>query len=558
MLLFLMSALSLSARTDVDVAKGVAGNVAREIIANDARTKETPFREEKKASPVSNLSLKGSEGVNFVFRKMNVKGLKFVEKYALSKHWNSYLNKKITFNDFGNIVKKITQDLRSQGLVLAQVIVPPQNIDPKTGIVQIDIYEGTLNNIRVEGGTPESRALVESQLIDIRKGDALNLKNVEERMRFISKTPGYKIKHIFVPSKDVTGASDMVIRIETKEYGRMGGNVDNAGNRLSGHRRWGADALVNNTIGRSKLLLATIHDFSGNKFHFYRARQTQFVGNRGTRAYIEYVKSRARPWMPIKVESRFDYANLMVMHPLIYRRHRELKLRVAIDGQNDSARTAGLRTKDDYVRGLRVGLLYNQTHGNDFWELSAVYNKGFTGLLGGKNTVRPSVYGGKANFTYVDGKGSWVHKFNSIISVSNTFSWQSSRSPLLSSEEMSVGSSNFGRGYGSGEISGDSGIGGLTELRINIPYKIKYVDSLMLYTSYGVGYVKNTRVKSDSNRTASLASVAAGLRGRLAGGFNVSYEAAKPLTRKVQLDNHRGLNHTVRISYSKPFIHTYK
>lgn len=553
-----VSVTGLRASSDVTRASGSAQELARDLSEKDALKKDIKFRKEAEGPPVAQVEIAGGDKVDFVFKKLTINGLKSVSRNALEQHWKPLIGKRIRLSQVNEILKRIRFDMRKRGFMLAQVILPPQDIDPAKGEVTLEIYEGTLNAIRVEGGTKEARDLVQSQLVDIQLGKSFNMKKLEERMRFIQKTPGYNIRNVFVPSKTTKGATDLVFLIESKKYADVGAHIDNGGNRLTGHRRWGADSVVYNTFRRSKTLFGTIHDYRGSLFHFYRVRQTQFIGNYGTRAYFEYVQSRSEPWLPIKLRSRFDYGNVMLMHPLIYRRNEELKLRLALDGQNDSARIAGLRTKDDYVRAGRLGLLYNQTHANDFWELSVLVNKGITGVIGGTNTIRPSRFGGTANFAYYDGRGLWAHQFNRSVTWVNTMAWQFGGSPLLSSEEMSVGASNFGRGYGGAEITGDKGIGFITEMRFTLPKFTRFIHYMQLYTSYGFGYVKNSKDKIESARNASLASVAAGLRGKVYGGFNVSYEAAKPLTRKVSLRNHRGVHHTFKVSYSYSFESSYQ
>ncbi len=551
----------IHANTDAARASRSAGDIAHDLLGHDLLSENYRFTSREtgaRSIKDSRAFIKENGDISFRFKRIKLNGLKTVSAQDFKHHWVPYVGKRIRLSVIGRIVKKIESDLRRRGLLLARVVIPPQDIHPKKGTIQVDIYEGTLGHVRVEGGTKEIRGQIYNQLTDIARGKSLNLSDIEERLRFVKKTPGYVIRHVLAPSKKIKDATDLVMIVERKIYVKAGLMFDNSGNRLSGKQRMGADGVVFNTFGRSKTLFGTIHDVRMSNFHFYRLRQTQFLGDNGTRGYLEYVQSRSDPKVSFDMKSRFDYVNLMIMHPLIYRQDQELKIRFALDGQNDAARIGGLRTKDDYIRAVRFGILYNRTYARDFWELSVMGHRGITGVLGGGNTIRPSKVNGKASFHYLDGRGIWAHQITDRLSFAQMFSWQYSGTPLLATEEMSIGSSNFGRGYDSAEITGDHGIGGVFELRYMLPKFSKYIDFIQLFGSYGLGYVKNSRLKIDSERSASVASVAAGVRGQLFDHLSFSYEAAKPLTRTVALRKNRKLHHSVKVTYKVKFDKKYK
>ncbi|USO01265.1 MAG: ShlB/FhaC/HecB family hemolysin secretion/activation protein [Alphaproteobacteria bacterium] len=539
--------------SDIDRASRQAIDMAQDLREKNQAERDITFYPSENTLPLKTQEIEGADDIAFVLEEITFDGLTVLAEKELKPAWEDLIGAEVKLSDINDVAVKATQILREKGFTLARVVIPPQDIEAEEGHVTIQVFEGTLNSVRVEGGSETDRIVLEHQLKSIVTGGPFNLYALEERLRFIKKTPGYKIQSIFVAAKDKSAAADLIIKIEGKRYASAGLMFDNGGNRLMGNHRAGVDALIYNPVGRSKLLFANVQDHQRKHLIFNRVRQTQFVGDKGTRMYAEYLQSRSRPFLSIPMQSRFDYINMMLMHPFVYRRGEELKLRIGVDGQNDSTRVAGVRTKKDYIRTLQIGLLYNQSHENDFWEVSALLHKGFSGVFGGKSTHLPSKQGGKNNFAYADGRAIWVHQFNETLSVANIIGWQYAAHPLLASEEFSVGSSNYARGYDGSEIVGDSGVGGIIELRYMLPIKNRYVNYVQIYTSYGAAQTHTHRKKADSLPNAYISSYAIGLRAQVIDNLAVTYELAKPVARRVALQANKKLHHSFKVTWRSHF-----
>lgn len=514
---------------------------------------ETPRMDAMGTSAAQPTPIAGGSKVGFVLRSIELQGNTAFATDALSQHWRERVGTSVTLAEIESMAVKIGNHYRDQGYFLTQVIIPEQKINPNVGHVRIQVIEGILNSIRVEGGTETERKLVESQLHGFPTGHVLNMKLVETRLLSVRKTPGYDIRPVLVKSQAQVGATDIIIKIERKKIAEFSVGGENTGNKFVGKHKVMADAVVYNAVGRSKTLMATIHDHRGKHFNLYRARQTQLVGNYGTRAYVEYMQSKSRPNVPFDTKSRYDYANVMLMHPLIYLRNTNLKIRLALDGQNDVTKVFGSDYKQDYVRVGRLGLLYNRTFENDFFEISGIAHKGFKRALGARMTELPSRQGARNDFLYGDGKILWAHTFTDKISMLTTGGWQASRDPLLASEEMAVGSSGFARGYELSEISGDHGAGGLVELRYMAKPFPKIINYMQFYTSFGGAKVWNLKRKVDAERSDQVSSWAFGLRTNVFKNVYASFEAAKPMSKRSVVRNDKKWRFTAKVSFKMAF-----
>lgn len=521
--------------------------------------KETPINlnpqfgkaEEAPSAGMQNIQSKAK--ISFILKGINLEGRTAIPLAELEKFWEPSLNKEISLSDLQEIAQKISNYYRQKGFFLTQVLIPPQKIMPKASYVNFKVVEGILNSIRVEGGGKTEQDLINSQIKDIEVGGVLNMKNIETRLLSVRKTPGYDIRPILVPAKDNSGSTDLVLKIESRTLAQVAVSYDNSGNKLNGKHRVSVDSVAFNTVARSKTLASTLHDYKGAHYNFYRARQTQFIGNYGTRAYFEYVQSKARPDILIETKSKYDYANIMLMHPLIYKRDQTLRVRLAVDGQNDSTKSLGQRFKDDYIRAIRVGLLYNKTYENDFWEVSSIVHRGLRHGLGARKSNLPSRLGGRRDFLYADGRALWAHQFNERFSMFTMLGWQASRHPLLASEEMSIGQTNFGRGYESTEISGDMGFGALIEGRVMTRPFEKLFNFVQYYTSYGGGRVINYHQKVDSTRKNRLTSFALGVRASMLKNFTFNFEAAKPISKQNTTLGDKKWRFTAKVTFKVSF-----
>lgn len=514
---------------------------------------ETPRMDTQGMAPAQTTAIAGGASVKFTLKSVEIQGNSAITTDELKKIWSSKFNQDVSLAEVEALATSVGNYYRDRGYFLTQVIIPQQKINPQVGHVRLQVIEGILNRITVEGGTETERKLVESQLKDFPTGHVLNMKNIETRLLSVRKTPGYDIRPVLIKSKAQVGATDIIIKIERKKIAEFSVGGDNTGNKFVSKYKVSADAVLYNAVGRSKTLLATIHDYRGRHFNLYRARQTQLIGNYGTRAYVETMQSKSRPNVPFETKSKYEYINVMLMHPLIYLRNTNLKIRLAIDGQNDITRVFGSAYKQDYVRVGRLGLLYNRTFENDFFEVSGIAHKGFKRALGARMTSLPSRQGGTNDFLYGDGKVLWAHTFSDQWSLLTSGGWQVSRNPLLASEEMAVGSSSYARGYELSEVSGDHGAGGMVELRYMAKPFPKIFNYLQLYTSFGGAKVWNMKKKVDAERSDQVSSWAFGVRTNVFKNVYASFEAAKPMSKRSVIRDDKKWRFTAKINFKMAF-----
>ena len=118
--------------------------------------------------------------------------------------------------------------------------------------------------------------------------------------------------------------------------------------------------------------------------------------------------------------------------------------------------------------------------------------------------------GAAPNFSVLNFYYTRYQAFSDVFSAKLSTASQIASGPLFTSQQFYLGGAAFGRGYGAAEISGDNGIGGSFELRLDQRPNFRYLAGYQVY-----GFVDAGAVWNDGYRLGdglSLTSVGAGVR----------------------------------------------
>jgi len=193
---------------------------------------------------------------------------------------------------------------------------------------------------------------------------------------------------------------------------------------------------------------------------------------------------------------------------------------------NDHIRTLGLTS--DYRLQDNIG-------GNNYVTLA--YRQGldiFGASRFGEDLV--SHDGASANFSVLDLWFTRYQALSDVWSVKAAGAGQIASGPLFTSQQFYLGGANFGRGYGSAEISGDNGIAGSFELRFDQKLNFRYLSGYQLYGFVDAGAAWNDGYSI--NNGLSLTSAGAGVRFFLGDDLRADIGVAFPLSYRAP-DNER-------------------
>ncbi|HEX7349007.1 MAG TPA: ShlB/FhaC/HecB family hemolysin secretion/activation protein [Rhodanobacteraceae bacterium] len=160
------------------------------------------------------------------------------------------------FDQLQGVADAITKRYRTAGFIVATAYVPAQTVG-KDGVVHIDVLEGRIGNIKVEG-TKHYKPWVIAASAEKLRGKPLLKSDVDTALLYDRDLPGVSVASTFQPGTK-TGDTDliMVAREAPRPYSVTLG-VNNYGTDVTGQYRAVANVAWNNPLGIGDKLVAGI------------------------------------------------------------------------------------------------------------------------------------------------------------------------------------------------------------------------------------------------------------------------------------------------------------
>ena len=486
----------------------------------------------------------GADKIMFNFAGLQMSGVGVYNEDDLSGIYQNQIGNEISLADLYAIANQITSKYRRDGYVLTQVIVPPQTID--NGIAQLQVVEGFIDNITVEGGeeNPTALKVIKDYARQISSnGQPLNINEMERQLLLINDLPGVMARSIISPSQSTRGAADMLISLERDTFEAFVG-VNNHGSRFLGPVQFNAGTTFNSLFGQNERITTQIAfaPDQGLELAFGSLDYEQPVGRYGTKLNFGGSIASTDPGFtlrPIGVDGLSENLYIGVEHPFIRSRNTNVFGRTTFNFRNVENRVDGVPTIEDRIRVIRAGIRadfldrllgtavnsidFELSHGLDIFGATDSGDANITRAAGD-----PTFFKGNLRFERLQRLSS---NFNLVLSGRA----QLSNNPLLSSEEFGLGGYTSVRGFEPSEVVGDDGIGGTAELQWNNPER-----NVQLFGFLDTGTVWDQDASAISgNRRNSLTSTGIGVRFDLPYEVNAEFVAAQPLHRDISSRNSR-------------------
>ena len=443
-------------------------------------------------SPVTPPTLRqpapeGSESVTLTLHAIHVTGATVFSERELLSIWQPYLETKITVDKLYAFASQITQRYAKAGYTLSFALVPEQKIDG--GVVTLRVVEGFVGKIAFTGdtakagkgwfknGRPVERHL-KAAVYNILASRPLKNRDLERYLLLINDIPGMTAEATFAASGDVEGASDMTIRITRKRL-RAQLSADNTLSRTLNSWNAGVSVGVAGVLTPTDLL--QFEQRCGafcDVYHQTSLSWSTFLGTDGWKLALSASHSKEKPVRGLLVPLDFRGENTSFGADLSYLliRSRQVNLSVGtnagwIDNKTDifagrltqdSVRTAGFYTSGDIAdaTGAITSGRVSMTKGLPFFDATETGDPLKSRADGSSNFLLASAYGSRIQ--PLEFLSPALSRFSIFLSGNGQATLNR---PLLSASQCYYGGNEFGRGYESGSISGDSCLMGSVELR---------------------------------------------------------------------------------------------
>ncbi len=442
------------------------------------------------------------EELRFQLNGIHIDGAKSIPADVLQPLYASLIGKEVSVTNILDIADAISDAYRQRGYVISHAFVPPQRV--RDGIFTIDVVEGYVATVSVEGGSAATQALVRSFFTPVTEERPLRLGTMERALLLANDTAGVTASGVLRPSPNTPGASDLVVTL-SQSAATGGLNVDNRGSAFQGFWTIGGDIEVNGLLrGGDQLTVsyATSPDVLQKTSGQVRYRAP--VGSDGLTASGSVTVTHGEPGAslaPLNVVTDSYAFGPRLSYPLLRSRAESLTLDGGFTAQYAKVTVLGIDLSRDQWRVLDLSANYSRYLFGGSFGGSVDLSQGL-GILGATRNDSLSNEGlsvlsqsgsthGNPEFTKLSGTLHYVRTIYGPLNLAIIAQGQYGFAPLLAGEQIAFGSAPIGRGYDPGAITGDHGAGGAFELRYDQHLPDYFIELLQPYVYYDTAKVWN-------------------------------------------------------------------
>lgn len=445
--------------------------------------------------------------------------------------------------------REITRRYQQDGYLLSYAFLPQQSFDQ--GTVRVVLVEGYIKDYQLQGDIGPVSAYLDKLVAKLKAERPLTRKTFEHYTTLMSRIPGVTLQAQVPPPGTTDGAAYLIAQASRKPFTSSLSTTDDNRNGLQALL---AVSSNSQTSMGEQVTLSGLFPPGDDHEHYYRLDYNQFLNDEGTQLSLYGTRYRSDPGTNVQLDNGLelkphrenDRYSIGLSHPVIASPNELLILGSRLYAVNDKTRyqvvgypqSVELKTN---VRALAFEGDWRKANERQLRILSAGVYQGLD-ALGAK--TNDDLY--DLDFFRVRLSGVQSDKFfdNWQGVLSAALYW--SRDNLPDSERAVFGGQNFGRGYPDDQASGDKGWGAAYEVNYSFNREDRWLRILQPYVVLDRSRTWFNELPVKGN---SLSSAAVGLRFGDAKYYNISLEAAKPMSDEALDTHNRRPRYTLSFSY---------
>jgi hemolysin activation/secretion protein len=437
-----------------------------------------------------------------------VDGNRAIESADYAAATKDFIGRRLDANGLRALAHTVGDLARSRGYVFATASIPPQDL--AGGTLHVEVDEGQVDAVRALGAHSPAVDRILTQLVT---HQPLTKAQLERALLLAGDVPGISITETRYLRED--GFGILLVTIRQDKFSAFG-QIDNRGTHEIGPIRsvLGATAASMITSGDQVTLITAQTPTLPYELAFVSARYEAPVSRSGTVVALgaSFAATRAGGSLrDLKLKGQSYDVTLSVTQPLIRSRQRSLWARLELRRLRAHQWLLGDAFQHDRLTTLTAAVNGEQklAGGTLRAELAVTAGLPLASETRARDTLK-SREDGSGRFVLTNLSADWIRDLGGNLSVKLAAAGQFASRPLLSSMEIDLGGSQFGRAYDSSEYSGDQGAMGSVELRYNVKRSGRgFFQRFQIYGFVDGGIVSNLR-RGDGG--GSLASAGAGIR----------------------------------------------
>lgn len=449
--------------------------------------------------------------------------------------YQDLLNAEVPVAAIFALANRITGYYGEQGYPLSRAVVPAQEIGAD-GVITLQVVEGFVDRVAIDDDRARENVILQQHGERLTRERPISSSTLERELLLADDLPGLRVRSVLRRSDDTQGATTVVLDTEEEPPVAFAFTIDNRGTDAIGPFQLEASARFNNLLHpNSQTRLRFANASLSRELVFGEAEHEAVLNAHGLRLILGLRGSQARPgtdtFQAIELETKAFTGYAELRYPVIRSRDQNLEAYGRLEARNSETTALGAVLSRDRIRSFRFGLDYDRA--DEFGGLntaSVELSRGITGLgansnddpLNSRADGRVDYFKATIDLSrtqqlgyFNDGLAAW--------SLFGQFRAQFTGTPLLSSEECTLGGSELGRAFDPSTLAGDRCVAALAELRYQVA-NTGFLDSLQLYGYADAGSVSD--VGGGSSRLSS-----AGLGARF--GINQNFRGSVEVNRQM-------------------------
>lgn len=498
--------------------------------------------------PVPEQPLPPGADTPFAVTDIVVVGSSILDEATLAAIVAPYENREVTLAELQQAADEITQLYLNDGYITSRAVISTQTV--VDGVVQIDVIEGELEDITVEG----TERLEDYVRVRIAQGGTqpLNQANLEDQLRLLRVDPMFDSVEASLRAGSGAGKSRLIVRVE--EASTIGGSVfsDSYSPPSVGNVRVGGSLQFRNLAGLGDTLFgsATWTTTAGSKVYElgYRVPISPMNGTlllRATPNEFE-ITDPNQPTFSLGTEGSTDIYEVSVRQPLIRTPRDEFALSLSYRYRDGSTLISGIVTDSTTTNVVSFGQDYVHRDTSGAWALQSQFRLGVEDVDDTAATVGDS----ESFFSWI-GQVQRVQRLNADNLLQIQGSLQLAPSSLPGSEKFFGGGGLSVRGYDQNQRFGDNGLRFSIEDQIVITRDAAGLPFFRVAPFLDGAYVWNDGDSVDVTDNNFLLGTGVGFLFNFVEGLNARADLAYPLIdiEELSTDDPPGLRFYFSLGY---------
>lgn len=472
----------------------LAGNVRAQITpgqVGDTLKRPTELKQPQQAPPLEKPK-QAAPAAAAGGRRIQISSFEFIGNTIFSSDklaslLTDYLNKTVTLLDIYAAADRVTDFYSDNGYSLASVNVPPQKITG--GIVRLEVSEGRIGQVLVEGNENYAAAHIVEYLGEVKPGTIYRGQQVEQGMQQLNELPGLRARAVVKPGAEY-GSTDLVVKAEETPFSGTF-FVDNSGRKNIGETRYAVNMNFNNPAGIEDQLTLLGLTSSDGLLNYQFASYSLPLNFSGSRLNMSYGHA-AFEVSATPVNGRSDNGRISVEQPLLRERNDRLDLSVGASRTlsasflNNAAGTSSSKINGTSITLFEIGAIYNHVYSDlSVTQLTASLASNFDRADFRELHPANGIVKSADQRIRVELDVQHLQAFDRGFFALAHFNGVYSPNPLADVSQYSIGGPQSIRGYPASEVRGDRG----------------YFGQLTLARRFDLGPFKMTgRVFADSGK----------------------------------------------------------